>query len=330
MKVLLFVASQGWGGLEKVFVELANHLAPKCDLYVIILKGTVYSDRFDKNVKVITTPISGSRRNPFLLFSLYKTIKKIGPDIVHTHAAKAAEMVYYVNKLLKIKHVATKHNSRKGAIFNKIYWVTTVSEQARGTIQNPGKIEVIWNGIIPKEINIQKKKSPFSIIAVGRLDTLKGFDLLIREVHKLSFDFVLNIVGEGEERKNLEKLIKELHLEKTVSLLGHREDIPELLAQAHIQIISSRTEGFSLVAVEGLFYSDVLISSKLGIAAEILPDKLLYKDYKIATKIEDIYINYKDYREIFQKTTDMHRHRFLLPDVSKNYLTFYDKILQSA
>ena len=329
MKVILFVASQGWGGLEKVFVELANHLATECDLSVILLKGTIFPDRFDKNVKVITTPISGSRRNPFLLYSLYKTIKIIGPDIVHTHAAKAAEMVYFVNKLLKTKHVATKHNSRKGAIFNKIYWVTTVSEQARETIQNPGTVEVIWNGITPRELGIQEKKSPFSIIAVGRLDTHKGFDLLIREVHKLSFDFVLNIVGEGEERKNLEKLIKELHLEKKVSLLGHREDIPELLAQSHIQVISSRTEGFSLVAVEGLCYSDVLISTKVGIAAEILPDKLLYRDFNIATKIEEIYLNYEDFRNIFQKTTEIHRHRFFLPDVSKNYLAFYDRIIHS-
>jgi len=329
MKVLLFVASRSWGGLEKVFVELANHLAKECDLYVLLLKGTMFSDRFDKSVKVITTPISGSRRNPVLLFNLFKTIKKIRPDIVHTHAAKATEMVYFLNKLLKIEHVATKHNARKGKIFNKIKWVTTVSEQARGTIQHPGKVEVIYNGIIPQDVPVHEKKSPFSIVAVGRLDKYKGFDLLVKEVRKLSFDFILNIVGEGEERKNLKKLIKELKLEKKVFLLGHREDIPGLLAQAHMQVISSRTEGFSLVAVEGLFYSDVLISSTVGIAAEIMPDKLLYRDFNIAAKIEEIYLNYEDYREIFQKTTDMHRHRFFLPDVMKSYLTLYHNILHS-
>lgn len=326
MKVLLFIASQGWGGAEKVFVDLANHLSRQCELHVILLKGTCFVDRFDKRVRVTTTPTSGSRRNPFLLRSLYRTIREIRPDVVHTHAAKATEMFYFLNKLLNIPHVATKHNARKGRIFNKIRWVTTVSEQAGKTIHNHGRVEVIYNGIIPREIAPQEKIPPFSIIAVGRLDRFKAFDILIREAGKLPFDFVLHIVGEGEERGNLERVIREQHLEENIFLLGHREEIPELLARSHLLVISSRTEGFSLVAVEGLYYADILISTRVGIAEEILPAEFLISDFNIAEKIEEIHDNYEDFRNRFEEVKKRHRPLFLLPDIAGKYLDFYEEI----
>ena len=327
MKIVLFTASQGWGGAEKIFVELANHLTSKCDLYVILLKDAVFFDRFNKNVKVITTPISGSRRNLFLLFNLYKTINEINPDIVHTHAAKATEIFYFINKLLKMRHVATKHNSRKGKIFNKIEWATAVSEQAKKTIHNKGKVEVICNGISPEEIEQQEKSSIFSVIAVGRLDKFKAFEILIDEVSKLPFDFVLNIVGEGEERESLERLIRKLHLEKNILLLGHQENIPELLAKSHLHVISSRTEGHSLVSIEGLFYSDILISTRVGNAEEILPDKFLINDFNIAEKINEIHSDYNYFKEKFQEAKTAHCPKFLLSDITEEYLNFYAQVL---
>ena len=329
MKIILFTASQSWGGAEKIFVELANHLTLQCDLYVILLKNTAYSNRFDKTVKIITTSIFGSRRNLFLLFRLYKTIKEIKPDIVHTHAAKATEMFYFLNKLLKIRHVATKHNSRKGKIFNKIKWVTTVSEQARKTIHSQGKVKVICNGISPRKIKQQEKPPLFSIIAVGRLDKFKAFEILINEARKLSFKFILNIVGEGEEREDLERLIRKLHLEKSVFLLGHRENIPELLAQSHLHIISSRTEGHSMVSIEGLFYSDILISTKVGNAEEILPEAFLINDFRIAEKIEEIHNNYMYFIEKFKEVKKAHSPKFLLNEVTQNYLNFYEQVLKT-
>lgn len=328
LKVLQFIGSTKWGGAEKVFVELSNQLAMFCELYVVLLRNTDYAARLKPDIQLINTKFYGSRRNLFLLVELGRIISQVKPDIVHTHAAKATEMIHYIKKFQKFHHVATKHNARKGKIFNKIFWVTTVSAQARATIKNPGKVKVIYNGIIPRKISPQKKSQPFSIIAVGRLDRYKGFDLLINEVRKLSFDFTLRIVGEGPERKNLEKLIQDLHLVKKVFLLGHREDVPELLGQSHLQVISSRNEGFSLVLAEGLFYSDVVISRKVGIAPEILANKLLVADFNIASAIAEVHNNYDHFLKLFQSTKNMHRDRFRLPDITQRYLQLYNKVLE--
>ncbi len=48
-------------------------------------------------------------------------------DIVHTHGAKATQITYLLNKISPFIHIATKHNTRKGKIFNKVKNVISVS-----------------------------------------------------------------------------------------------------------------------------------------------------------------------------------------------------------
>ena len=79
---------------------------------------------------------------------------------------------------MKLIHVATKHNARKGKIFNKIKYVTAVSDDVAKSIQNDN-VEIIYNGIEP--LNIESslcENKVFTISAIGRLDKIKGFDIL--------------------------------------------------------------------------------------------------------------------------------------------------------
>lgn len=325
MKVLQFIASEGWGGAEKVVVELANQLAAKCELSALVLKGTVYTERFSPEVNVITTSVNGSRRNVFLLYEIAHIIRELQPDIIHTHAVKATEMIHLLGKFLPIRQVGTKHDARRAKIFNKISFVTAVSEKARQTVANHGLVRVIHNGVTPVAVKEKQLRPPFSIISVGRLDAYKGFDILIREAAKLSFDFVLQIAGEGEERQNIERLIRRFRLEDKVVLLGHREDIPELLSGSHLQIISSRLEGFSLAAIEGLFYANLLISTRVGIASEILPEDLLIDDFDIADRLEEIHHNYEVCKKKFAEIKTQQQQKFLWPEIVAQYIDIYLK-----
>lgn len=93
-----------------------------------------------------------------------------------------------------------------------------------------------------------------TIVAVGRLVQLKGFDLLIRALARLpaSLDARLVIIGGGEERPALERLVAELSLESRVRLLGTSDNPWCVMARAAVVAVPSRTEAFPTVIGEAL------------------------------------------------------------------------------
>ena len=275
MRVLQFIASKEWGGAEKSFSELCNELSKSIQIEVMLFNENKIEERLNTSIKVYKLSSDSSRYNPFLYLEVLRIIKKIDPDIIHTHSAKAREIIYNVRKFFSAKHVATKRNPRKGSIFNKIDYVTAISKDVVKSIDKQN-VELIYNGLLRERAILKKSSNTlFTLLAIGRLDKIKGFDILIKEVSKLDFPFHLNIVGEGVERKNLENLIENLGLSKKVSLLGHSEDIPFLISGADTVIICSHSEGFGRVLVETLFYGNLIVSTKVGLSVEILPEELL-------------------------------------------------------
>lgn len=94
-----------------------------------------------------------------------------------------------------------------------------------------------------------------TVLAVGRLNVLKRFDLLVRQfaaVHERFPDWELRIVGEGEERQKIENTVKELSAEKYVTLTGMKDSagVEEEMLNASVFAMSSVTEGFPFVLLE--------------------------------------------------------------------------------
>ena len=115
------------------------------------------------------------------------------------------------------------------------------------------------------------------IALVGRLlIAQKGQDLMIRamaDVRRKYPDAALLIVGDGPDRAPLEALTRELGLGSAVRLLGHRDDIPELLAAADVVAVPSVCEeGLGLVALEGMAASRPVVVSASGGLPEIVRD----------------------------------------------------------
>ncbi len=323
-----FMASEQWGGAEKVFVDLANELGRKHQVIALLLRDTVYISRFSAHVNIVKLKSHPTRRNPFLSYEIYKVLKNIRPDIVHTHADKGTELVAGVNKFLGLKHVGTKHNVRKGRIFNRLPWVTAVSASSKETIKTKGKarIEVIHNGLTPVEVENVSKYEIFTLLAVGRLDKLKGFDHLLRQLDRLSFDWKLLIAGIGPELGSLTELVSELKLDNSVNFLGLREDIPQLMKTVDAVVISSHAEGFCQVAIEALYYADVLVSTPVGICQELLPDMFLAEHGQLAAKIEDVHNRYDDYQCQFEELHEKRSYDFLFQNISNQYYKLYLKI----
>jgi glycosyltransferase involved in cell wall biosynthesis len=104
---------------------------------------------------------------------------------------------------------------------------------------------------------------------IGRLHQVKGQDILVKACNilfKKGIDFRCYLIGEGEERNNIEKLIKNLSLEQNVLLTGRIEDaeVQELLRNMDCVIIPSRSESIPLVLMEAVSAKKALIVSDVG------------------------------------------------------------------
>ncbi|QTD64835.1 glycosyltransferase [Acinetobacter towneri] len=271
MKVTLVMAGDEEGGLEKHVVELVNCLMKHHQVTVVAHEK--YRSRL--KTEFIAIDLSKSRRNIIVLFQLYRALKALQSDIVHVHGNKAAAMVGSILKFLPTKSVATLHSRKKNTkMFKGFDAVIAVSPNAAETLEHPNKY-IILNGIEPPELNSDINKiTPPVVLAVGRLVPVKGFDLLIQAWQDIP-NAQLWIVGEGFEKQKLATLINELALEKSIKLLGFRNDITDLMQQASLYVMSSHYEGCPYTMIEALLCKTPMVSTAVGAMAQILPKQYL-------------------------------------------------------
>ena len=181
-----------------------------------------------------------------------------------------------------------------------------------------------------KNANAEAGNFKFNIVAVGRLDKIKGFDLLIRAVNELKFDFELKIYGQGGERQNLQNLIDSLNLQDHVRLCGFCDDVAAALAASHLHVISSRKEGFPVILIEGIFYSPVLISTRVGGISEILSEEFLYEAADLGAKIDEIYRDYGKYVHAFAQKHAGLKQTLTLQNYISSLKNYYEELLCEA
>ncbi|THU34088.1 glycosyltransferase family 4 protein [Niastella caeni] len=139
------------------------------------------------------------------------------------------------------------------------------------------KIEVINRGRDSKVFRFHVPQTfsgkPPRFLNVGRLVPIKGQRELI-----LAFnDFlpacphaVLHIAGDGPARDSLSALINELGLQNNVSLLGSRNDIPQLINEYDCFVFPSHSEGFSGAIVEAMFAGLPVLASDIPVNKEVI------------------------------------------------------------
>lgn len=111
------------------------------------------------------------------------------------------------------------------------------------------------------------------LLVLGRLSPEKGHALLIEQGAnwlRNHPDTVLWIVGEGEERPRLERLIAHVRLETQVLLAGQQENIPAVLQTADTVLIPSLQEGLSYVALEAMASGCPVAAFAVGGVPEII------------------------------------------------------------
>lgn len=121
------------------------------------------------------------------------------------------------------------------------------------------KISVISNPVFPIQKLTEIDEIPLSgkryILSVGRLGYQKNMQVLLRAFHKASQyseEWILKIIGDGEDLPELKKLTHELQMENKVVFLGTIKEISKEYFKSHIFVLSSRWEGFPNALGEAL------------------------------------------------------------------------------
>lgn len=114
------------------------------------------------------------------------------------------------------------------------------------------------------------------VITVGRLDRQKGYHDLVGVADRIKKEYPqvqFLWAGEGELRTELIAEINQLGLEGTITLLGHRNDVPDLLKAADLFVFPSYFEGFPFALLEAMAHMvPVVVSESCGMS-ELIVDK---------------------------------------------------------
>ncbi len=101
-------------------------------------------------------------------------------------------------------------------------------------------------------------------------DLLEAFREVVRERPRA----VLLLVGDGPRRKLLEQMAAQLGIVRHVYFLGHRSDVPAILARSHLGVLCSHAEGLSNAIIEGMAASLPMVVSDAGGNRELVRDRV--------------------------------------------------------
>lgn len=176
-----------------------------------------------------------------------------------------------------------KDVSEEKATYTVFDQIVTVSKTVERSFNNSYGLTdrtcTIYNPIDTENILLKAGKKArdthedFRLISVGRLVPQKGYDRLLRVVKQLYDDgYKLNLVilGEGEERKDLEGYINANNMSSYVGLPGFDASPYKAMRLSDLFVCSSRAEGYSLVIAEALVLGLPVVSTYCSGPNELL------------------------------------------------------------
>lgn len=223
----------------------------------------------------------GWRRLPRAIFRVRRLVKSKQIDLIHAHLFQGI----LAGVLSQVPIVYTRHGmdlrvprSVYRWIFDNIvhtYVAISVgqSNMIRAAVRR--QVVLIPNGVNMCDFSVSKlHESPNSevrLVFVGRLVAEKNVSGLLRSLALLpGRDWVLSLAGGGPERPQLEVLARDLGLESNVTFLGPVNDVPGLLAQSDVFVMSSISEGMPIALLEATAAGLPVLVTDVGGCAEVV------------------------------------------------------------
>jgi len=304
--LLITFTNLGLGGVQRKIVDIANFLAsvrPDLPIYILLRNREDYDLSYEiknKNVKIINYQDWLKIKIPFFFpfFEIYQ-IWRIKPQAILSFLdfvslpAVLAKLLF----LRKVRLVLSEdhYTSKVVPSFNfghfrsflmKIFYpfadvVFTCSEATkRDLIKNYNlpaeKLKVIrnWTTFIERK---RRREEKYDLIYIGRFFWTKNLSFLIGALKKLKKkkrNISLCLLGRGQEKTNLLKLVEKYSLKLNVSFVEPSRQVDKFLACSRIFVICSKVkaEGFPMVILEAMAMKTPVLARDFAGAKEFLKD----------------------------------------------------------
>ncbi len=297
INVLHILTSLGIGGIEKLFVSMADYWSKdKYNVSVCLINSytkremVYYEDLMQSHLKVYM--IGKKRRGSVDLMmphNLFRLLKELNIHIVHTHNissevySRIAGMMAQTPIIVFHQHGAPTELQLKvkslDLLLRKPDKIIAVSHDTKKMLQeelkiSQDKIDVVYNGIqeSPNDFPVTEGSTIFTVC---RLVPEKGLRYLIdamTSVKEKIPDVKLLIIGDGPSRGELEKQAIKNSLGETVSFVGFQQFPEKNYDKYDIFVLPSLEEGFGLALIEAMSYGKPVIATRTGGIPEIIED----------------------------------------------------------
>lgn len=371
MKVLHLISGGDTGGAKTHVLTLLKKLNKTIDARLLCLMESIFTEQAREMEIPITVIKQNKRYNLSIVKKIIDLINNEKYDILHCHGARANFIAIALKPFVKIPIITTIHSDYKIDFLNDKYkqlvytplnsfalrlipYYIAVTDSFKDMLIKRGfkrdNIFVVYNGIsFDENMDIENPSmflSKFGIKYddnityignVSRLHPIKGIEIFLKGAKKVITEnpnVKFLIAGDGEHRKVYEDFIKENELSNFVHMLGHVDDMFSFYNLLDVNVLTSYSESFPYVLLEGARQKKATISSNVGGIPKMIEHGktgFLFEagNYNEFSKLCNTLINDKGLRqsmgEEFYKTTLKY---FSSENMALTYIDVYNNLLK--
>jgi len=364
IRVLHVIRSFEIGGAEKLVLKLIREQLNSGDVVpfvaTVLDKGPLKEEAQKVGVECHVIGLEGVKYiSPMLRFA--GIVRRVKPDIVHTH-----NLLAHVNSapVAKFFHKAVVHTKHGRAITSISWapfirrWLYNLSDRIVVVSKETGiafrektgvheqKITVVYNGVDTSVFEGYRKDEarkrfgiPESTVVFGtvsRLDRVKDHMTIANafaDVLSKRKDCLLMIVGDGPERENIERKAHELGISKYVRMVGFTDEVYLYLSAMDLFLQPSREEGLSMTILEAMASGVPVVATPVGGTPEMIEDGITGRLIEVANShaLSSAMIEFIDGPEKFsqmaQRAQEKVKKSFTLTAMAEGYERVYKEVL---
>lgn len=348
MRVIHVSTADTWRGGEQQIVYLYDELNFQIMQWIICVEGSrmedncmIYNRRYHSHKKTSSLSFSFSKK-------LAQMVKEHSIDLVHAHDSHAHTFCILSSLLFGMKKPIIVHRRVDYAVSNS--WFSSykynhpqiakficVSHEVKRvldrSLKDPSRSTVIHSGIDTKKFLNADRSYLRNLLTRIEDETLIGNVAAITQ-QKDYFTFVeaaalINkkkekvhfvVVGDGDQRLEIEQLVREKGLKPHFTFLGYRKDVEEVLPGLDILMFSSEKEGLGTTLIDAMISGVPIVSTRAGGIRELLEDRetAILADVKDPTALAEGVMEMMDNKALAQKLTNKAKDKAI--DFDKHYM----------
>lgn len=294
MKILQILPELNVGGVERGTLDLAQYLVEHGHASLVVSNGGALVEQLEaQGSRHYKLPVH--RKNIFMAWHCIKALRRIiideKVDVVHARSRVPAWIAYLAARKTDAEFVTTCHGYYSQNVMSRIMgwgkFVIVISDVIGRHMMDHFGVHPRSIRLIHRSVDLEKFKfrtraqgrSDVVVSIVGRITPLKGHTYFLQAMAKVirTMPFVrVRVIGgappaKQDYKESLVLLTRRLGIAENVEFMGNRSDIPQLLNETDILVLSTVTpEAFGRVLIEAQASGVPVVATKVGGVLEIV------------------------------------------------------------